>query len=164
MRAFNKIKSYICFLKNNKYTIYVFMLSIIIIFNIFFKIGNNKEGYSLLDLKGNITFKLISILFLITHLYILCSTFYFLFRKKNKENKIIFYMHKYLHKIYWQPLNIFYDNIAPNIPYSGTVILYITNLIENKSIFHKLMKYSYLIVVLYHEFLLLLYFFLILFY
>jgi hypothetical protein len=64
-----------------------------------------------------------------------------------KTSKIIHFFSKIVDNLYWKPLEYIHDLIAPDLPYSGTCIAFIAEILEkgNQPLRYKLYRHSYLL-------------------
>ena len=138
---------------NKLYIIYLFTMGwLIIILYIYFRFIKQRERYSLGLLKDNITpfgyilcinFLLINLVAIISIVYMLYKQYY----KIERSSKIIAYISKLVDILYWKPLEYIHDIIAPDLPYSGTVIIWITEFLEKGSqeLRYKMYRHSYIL-------------------
>ena len=106
--------------------------------NIFFRIIKSRESIILNDIKSILNFNLgLSILFCILQGFIIINISYSLYKKyKNltSETKIMIIINKIINFIYWEPLNYLHDILAPHIPGSGKLFIFIAEFIEKGNV------------------------------
>jgi len=140
-------------LKNKLYLFYLFIIGIIIIvLNLYFRIFRSRETYSLEILRDNLSIKVIlfSVGFIFIHILIIISVLYYMYKKYyniQKESKLIQNISIIVDNLYWKPLEYIHDLIAPDLPYSGMIIVYITEFLEkgNTLLRYKLYRHSYIL-------------------
>jgi hypothetical protein len=136
-----------------KSKLYLFIVGIVLVFlHIYFRFFKARESYYLKDLKGDISFLniILSISFILIQLVTIITIFYYLYRKYNniqKNSIFIQNISKIVDHLYWKPLEYIHDIIAPDLPYSGTFIIYITKFLEkgNQPLRYKLYRHSYIL-------------------
>src|SRR3978361_13378 len=137
-------------LKNKLYLFYLFIIGIIIIvLNLYFRIFRSRETYSLEILRDNLSIKVIlfSVGFIFIHILIIISVLYYMYKKYyniQKESKLIQNISIIVDNLYWKPLEYIHDLIAPDLLYSGMIIVYITEFLEkgNTLLRYKLYRQS----------------------
>jgi len=147
------MKNNISLMEFLKSKIYLLIVGIIIIFlHIYFRFFKAKESYDLKDLKDEISFLniILSLIFILVQLVTIMSLLYFLYKKYyniQKSSILIQNISKIVDYLYWKPLEHIHDLIAPDLPYSGTLIIYITKFLEkgNKDLRYKLYRHSYIL-------------------
>ena len=117
--------------------------------NLYIRLFNSKQEHSLIIFKDNLFFKISFMIFIIFHIITIILSIYSLYKRfynKNNDNSyVIKTIQKLINICYWKPLEYIHDLIAPNLPYSAQIILYITNKIENNKFFGFIAKFSYMI-------------------
>jgi hypothetical protein len=141
------------YLKNKLYIFYLSLLgSLIIGVHLYFRLFRSHDNYSLDVLRDTITTKglLLSISFIFIQVLVITSVLYLLYKQYyniQKTSKFIQLLLNVIDYIYWKPLEYIHDLIAPDLPYSGTVIIWITEYMEkgNQILRYKLYRHSYIL-------------------
>jgi hypothetical protein len=140
-------------LKQKIYIFYLFLTgNFIIILHLYFRFFKTRTGYSLSILRDNLSFLglVLSISFILSHLVTIIAIFYYLYKQYyniNRTSKLIHRISDVIDNLYWKPLEYIHDLIAPDLPYSGICIVWITEYVEkgNQVLRYKLYRHSYLL-------------------
>lgn len=101
-----------------------------------------------MELKYNIVFQLIFLIFIFLHTFIIIISFYLYYKKKYQiklESKFIGYWNLFIYNTYKQPLNYLFELIAPDLPYSAKFIIFITEQAEKNKFYGWILRNSYII-------------------
>jgi hypothetical protein len=121
-QTLNKIKPLII-------KVYLFTVGLaIIIFYLYIRLFSKVYQYDLQQISEHVTilYICISVLFILFHIMLVILSCYALYKRYlnvYKEHNIIKYIQKVVSKLYWEPLEFIHDLIAPDLPYSGTLII-----------------------------------------
>ena len=114
------------------YNIYLLLVSLLIVFfSIYLRLFLVRKQYTLTELKLNVGYLQISIyvLFILFHAAIILYAIYKIYLRympkvENKmSSKIVIFFSKIINNLYWKPLEYLHDLIAPDLPYSGYLML-----------------------------------------
>lgn len=140
-------------LTNKLYIFYLIIVGcLIIILQLYLRLFRSRNSYSLDTIKNNIypIDILISINFIFIQLVAILSILYYFYKlyyNIEKTSPLIRYASKIVDHLYWKPLEYIHDIIAPELPYSGIIFVYIADFVEkgNRNLRYKLYQSSYII-------------------
>lgn len=134
------------------YILYCFsLLLILFLIHVIFRILNTKETITINYLQQNITNNqlIIILIIFIFHIFIILNILYTKVYKNKKQSKIILkyieIFKKIVHVIYWRPLEDIHNYIAPDLPYSGVIIVWIVQQAEKAKWKTYIYRNSYII-------------------
>lgn len=140
-------------IKEKLYNIFLLLIaSLIVGLHIYVRLFQPREGYTLASIKDNASDYYIFFLasFCVMHIIIIVLTSYSLYKKyyNIKTNSYILNkINDVINKIYWNPLEHLHDKIAPDLPGSARLFVFIIKFIKksNAILRSKIYNNSYII-------------------
>jgi len=111
--------------ENIKNICYIITGTIIIITFFYIRLILERKPYLLIDERLTPLTIPILLLIILIHVIIIYVTLKHVFFKKQKKtsNKYMLFLQKIIMELFWKPLNYIYEKIAPDLPYSGIILV-----------------------------------------
>jgi hypothetical protein len=140
-------------LPNKLYIFYLAVVgSLIIILQLYFRLFKSKNSYSLDSLRDHISplDLLLSLSFMFLQVVTILSIFYFFYKQIyniHHTSKIVLYISQIVDHIYWKPLEYIHDQVAPDLPGSGRLIMGLAHFLStgNQPLRYKVYRSMYLL-------------------
>lgn len=109
---------------------YLFCMGLLIVLSyIYLRVFMTYYNYDLSEVKKYVTLRhfILYLIFILIHIILCCIAGYALYKryynKVSVNYRIMIYIQKISNKMYWEPLEYIHDLVAPDLPYSGNLII-----------------------------------------